>query len=679
MPEKLVVTDLEFETIKQNLKTFLGTQQTFLDYNFEGSALAILINLLAYNTYYNSFYTNMAANELFIDSAQIRNSLLSHAKSLNYTPVSRRAPTAMLNVVVTPPGGNGQSLLTIDRFTEFQSQAIDGVNHTFVTVAAASVYKEVGVFTFPSLQVKGGTPQVATFSYDAITNPAARFELPNDDIDTSTLLVTVQASTVNTASEVFTLSTDITESTSRSAVFYLSTSTSNKYQLSFGDGEISRALANGNIIIASYLSTLGADANKANSFATGSIQGFSNVSVLPVSSAAGGADRESDDSIRVHAPLSYTSQGRAVTQKDYEALLKQLYPDIQSIFVWGGEDNVPPVYGKVFISIAPKSGVIINIAEKIRIATEILGPISILTITPELVDPDYVYLKFESTAEVDGKLTLLTTSQIAEVVRTAIINYSNQIFNQFGAIFVISKFGRAIDDSLPAIIGSDTVVRLEKRFIPNFNIRSTYVVSFATGLKNAPIQSALKSTAFKVYDGSNVLRTAYIEETFNSSTGVDSITITNPGYGYTEPPTVTITGDGTGVRAEATIVNGRIETITVTKRGTSYTSGLVAITGGGGQAGAASAVVQSKFGTLRLYYFNSNSEKVVINPELGTIDYFLGELVIRDLTVVESLTDTNDIRISVEPDASIIETQQNQLLLLDSDDPSAINISVFIR
>lgn len=679
MAEKLVITDLEFETIKTNLKTFLSTQSTFLDYNFEGSALSILINLLAYNTYYNAFYTNMVANELFIDSAQVRNSLLSHSKSLNYTPVSRRAPTAIVDVVVTPPGGNTQSSLIIDRFTEFQSEAIDGTNFTFVTTAAEIVFKEAGVFTFPSLEIKAGTPQVATFSYDATSNPASQFELPNDDIDTSTLLVVVQVSSSNTSSEVFTLSTDITDSDANTAAYYLSPSTSNKYQLTFGDGAISKALSNGNIVIASYLSTDGADANKANSFATGSINGFSNVAITAVSSASGGAERETDDSIRRNAPLAYTSQNRAVTQKDYESLLKQLYPNIQSVFVWGGEDNIPPVYGKVFVSIAPKEGVIINDAEKIRIATEILSPISILTITPELVDPDYVYLKFETTVEVDGKLTLLTTAQIAATVRSAIVDYTDLTFNQFGAIFVISKFGRAVDDSLSAIIGSDTTVRLEKRIVPTLNVQTTYVVNFATELHHAPIQRALKSTAFSVYDSSNILRTAYIEEAFNSSTGVDSITITNAGYGYTEAPTITITGDGSGALAEATIVNGRIDTITVTKRGTSYTSAIVTISGGGGSQGAASAVVQSKFGTLRLFYYNSNSEKVDINPELGTVDYFKGELTISNLTVVESLTDDEDIRISVEPEASIIETQQNQLLLLDSDDVSAINITVVVR
>ncbi len=678
MAEKLIISELDFETIKTNLKQFLQSQQTFLDYNFEGSALSILINLLAYNTYYNSFYYNMIANEMFMDSAQIRNSVLSHAKALNYLPVSRRAPTAIINLTVTPPGGNTQSVLTMERFTEFQSEAIDGVNYTFVNTGAQTVYKENGVFLFSNLDIKAGTPQVATFTYDSVTNPSSQFDLPNDDIDTSTMLMTVQVSDVNTSSEVYTLSTDITDLTANSAVYYLSPTNDNKYRVSFGDGRISKALSNGNIVIASYLSTVGEAANKANSFATGSIGGFSNVIISPISSASGGAERESTESIRTNAPISYTSQGRAVTQKDYEVLLKARYPNIQSVFVWGGEDNIPPVYGKVFVSIAPKTGAVLNNAEKERIVSELLTPIAVLTVTPVLVDPDYVYLKFETSVEVNGRETLFSSTQVASLVRDAIITYADDTFNQFGASFVISKFSRQVDDSLQAILGSETSVRLEKRFTPNLNRSTTYTVSFSTALRHAPIQDGLKSTAFTTRDSAGTLRTAYLEEVFNSSTGIDSITITNPGYNYTVAPTVTITGDGSGAIATATIVNGKIETINVVRRGTGYTSALVTIEGDGSE-GAASAVVQSKYGTLRTFYYNSNSEKVDINPEIGTIDYQTGELTINNLNVVESLLDSGDIRIDVQPQSAIIETQRNQLLLLDTDDSSAISIAVTIR
>lgn len=679
MAEKLIITDLEFERIKTNLKAFLQSQSTFQDYNFEGSALATLLNLLAYNTYYNAYYANMLANELFIDTALVRNSLLSHAKSLNYTPISRRAPVAIVDVTVTPPGGNTQSSLTLDRFTEFQSEAIDGINYTFVTTDAHTVFKEDGVFPFQDIEIRAGVPQTVTFAYDPVSNPRSEFSLPNDDIDTDTLQVVVQVSSVNTSSTIYILSDDITNSNSNSEVYYLSTTTDNKYKLIFGDGALSKALSNGNIVIVTYLTTDGDPANRANSFATGSIGGFSNVAVTSISAAAGGAERETDDSIRFVAPLAYTAQGRAVTARDYETLIRARYPNIQSISVWGGEENIPPVYGKVFLAFAVKEGVIINEAEKERIIDEIINPISLVTVIPEIVDPDYVYLKFVVQVDVEQKLTLLTASQLADAVRSSIIDYTDDTLNQFGAVFVSSKFGRAIDDTLPAIIGSDTIVRLEKRFTPTLNVASTYTVSYKTELRRAILTSALHSTAFQVTDTSGTTRTAYLEEVFDSFTGVDSIEITNPGYGYTEAPTVTITGDGSGANATATIVNGKVQAITVDDRGTSYTSAIVSISGGGGQSAAASAVVAAKFGTVRLYYYNSNSEKVVLNDNIGTIDYENGDVVINDLKVTSVLSDDGDIRMSVEPQDAIIETKREQLLTVDQTDATAISISVNMR
>ena len=400
--------------------------------------------------------------------------------------------------------------------------------------------------------------------------------------------------------------------------------------------------------------------------------------VTPISSASGGSERENDESIRRNAPIAYTSQGRAVTQNDYKVLLTSKYPNIQSVFVWGGEENIPPVYGKVFVSISPKEGVVLNEAEKNRIVSDILTPIAILSITPVLVDPDYVYLKFEVNVEVDGKETLLSSTQVASLVRDSIIEYADETFNQFGASFVISKFGRQVDDTLPAIIGSETTVRLEKRFTPLLGKSTTYNIDFGSALKHTPIQHALKSTAFMARDNSGVLRTAYIEEVYNASTGIDSITITNPGFNYTKSPNVIITGDGSGATANATIVNGRVETINVIKRGSGYTSAIVTLQGDGSEA-SASAVVQSKFGTLRLFYYNSNSEKVDINPEIGTIDYQTGEIVINNLTVVETISDSADIRIDVQPDSSIIQTERNQLLLLDSNDSTAISIDVVVN
>lgn len=679
MAEKLNITSIEFEDIKTNLKDFLRSQSTFKDYDFEGSALSVLINLLSFNTYYNAYYMNMLANESFIDTAIVRNSLLSHAKKLNYTPTSRRAPTAVVDILVTPPDGNTQGSLVLDRFTEFQSESIDGSNYTFVTADATTIYKEGNTFPFTAIELKAGTPQTVTFTYDPVSNPRSEFEIPNDDIDTSTLSVSVRESSINTSTLVYVQSEDITDSVSTSAVYYLTTSINNKYKLIFGDGAISRAISNGNIVVATYLTCEGEQANRANSFASGAIGGFSNVIVTSVSAGAGGAEREEDESIRFVAPLHYTAQSRAVTTKDYEALVRSRYPSIQSIVVWGGEDNIPPVFGKVFISFAPKEHMIITETEKQRIINEIVKPIAMVTTTTEIVDPEYVYLRLATRVDVQTRLTTLSPSEISELVRQALLSYASQTLNQFGSVFISSKCGRAIDDTLPAIIGSATTVRMEKRIIPSLNVSATYNLSFETELHRSTLASSFKSTAFSVYDSQGILRTAFIEEVPDSFTGLDSIEITNAGYEYTSIPTVTITGDGTGATAVATVVNGRVTAVDLVSRGIGYTSALVFISGGGGRSAAASAILAAKYGTIKLIYRDSNAEQITLNDSLGTIDYLNGDITINDLRVVESLSSDGTIRLSVEPFESIVVTTRNQLLTVDQTDSGVITVDVRVR
>jgi hypothetical protein len=302
MGERLNITELDFDAIKNNFKTFLKGQSTFTDYNFEGSGLSVLLDILAYNTFYNAYYTNMVANEMFLDTSLVPDAIRSHAKALNYVPISRRCPVAIVNVVVTPPGGNTQGTLTLDKYTQFESEAIDGVNYTFVNGEALTVFKEEGMFTFTDVQLKQGGPQLATFQYDSSTNAKREFIIPNADIDTSTLAILVQESISNTQVKVYALSADVTLLDSTSTVYFLSTAPNSLYKVSFGDGVIGHALANGNIVLASYLSTDGSPANKANNFASRSIGGFSNVIVTPISSASSGADVETDDDIRFHAP-----------------------------------------------------------------------------------------------------------------------------------------------------------------------------------------------------------------------------------------------------------------------------------------------------------------------------------------------------------------------------------------
>lgn len=679
MAQKLSITSIEFEDIKTSLKEYLRSQNTFKDYDFEGSALSILIELLAYNTYYTAFYTNMVANEMTLATAAVRDSIVAHAKSLNYIPTSRRGARANVSVLVTPPANTAQASLTIDRFTPFESEAIDGVNYTFVTPTSYTAYQENGAFPFNTIQLVEGTPQTSTFTYDPLTNSTSEFEIPDNTIDTSTLSVIVQASSINTVSQVFTLSTDITALTSNSAAFFLSMTANNTYKLVFGDGRVSQALSNGNIIIATYLTCQGEGANKANAFATGSIGGFSNVIVTGVSAAAGGSERETDDSIKFNAPIAYSAQNRAVTINDYAVLLQKLYPNFKSVSVWGGEDNLPPVYDTVFITYIPKDGVIINDTEKQRILKTIIKPLSVVTVTPVVVDPDFIYLEFNTSIEVDQKATVLTSTEITSLVKAAILQYTNSTLNTFNSTFSSSKLSSAIDGALGAITGSDTITIVEKRVTPTLNVAKTYDIFFNMPLQRSTFSSGMKTEGFFVFDSLNIKRLAYIEEVFDSSTGIDEIQITNAGFGYFSAPDVTITGDGTGATAVATIRNGSVVSIDVTNRGTNYTTATVTISGGGGLRAAASAVISSRFGTCQLFYIKSNGEKAVLNPNVGTINYETGQITIENLKVVGVEDPDGLISFRIQPEKSLISTTRNMVLTQDPSDPKSMVINVTMK
>lgn len=679
MAERLNITELDFDAIKNNFKTFLRGQTTFTDYNFEGAGLSVLLDILAYNTFYNAYYTNMVANEMFLDTALVPDAVRSHAKALNYVPISRRCPVAIVTITVTPPGGNTLAALSLDQYTQFESEAIDGVNYTFVNDKSLSVYKEGGKFTFTDVKLRQGVPQLATFLYDSSTNAKREFTIPNVDIDTSTLSILVQESISNTQVKVYSLSQDVTLLDGNSAIYFMSTATNSLYKVSFGDGVIGRALSNGNIVLAGYLSTDGAPANEANNFAARAIGGFSNVVVTPISAASSGSDVETENDIRFHAPLAYTSQNRAVTAKDYEFLIKQAYPNIQSISAWGGEENKPPVYGKVFIAYQLKTDAPINDTEKQRIIDEIIRPISMVTVEPVVVDPNYVYLKFVTTVDVDKKLTSLSSSELSESVRQAIINHTNAVLNQFGSVFSSSRLEADIDAASASIIGSDTTVRIEKRFTPVLNKTDTYTLEYVTPIHRGTVQNGLITTGFYMKDEGGTSRLCYVEEVAGSFTGIDEIQITNGGFDYLSAPTVTIDGDGTGAEAVATIVNGKVTTITLTNRGTNYTTAQVLFSGGGGQEAGAIAIVGAKFGALQIIYFQSSAKKTVLNSTAGTINYETGEVIITDIKPTSVDAADKVIRVSIQPDSGIISTVRNQLILLDSKDASSIHVTIRFR
>jgi hypothetical protein len=371
------VTELDFDSIKANLKTHLKNQTEFADYDFEASGISQLVDLLAYNTHYNAVLAHMVSNEAFIDSAIKRNSVVSIAKTMGYVPRSARSAKANINLTVQPDASYSDTNLTLSNNSLFTSN-VNGKNFSFIPDKDYSVPKSIvdGVtaFRFTDIVLLEGT-RTATTEIIGAANRSGPIILPNDNVDTTTLTVKVQTSTTNFNAEVFALSETITGVTKTSKVYYLEERTDGFYQVVFGDGVLGKQLDVGNIVICEYILSNATAGNGARKFSSPTNITGSGETVTGTTTAAsvGGFELENIDSIRFNAPRFNTAKGRVVTSTDYETAIKQSNPNIKSVTVWGGEDNVPPVYGKVYISLQPQTGFVITETEKDNLVTCIIS------------------------------------------------------------------------------------------------------------------------------------------------------------------------------------------------------------------------------------------------------------------------------------------------------------------
>jgi len=422
------------------------------------------------------------------------------------------------------------------------------------------------------------------------------------------------------------------------------------------------------------LITNGDAANKASSFVpNSSINGLSNITVSTVLVAAGGSVRESIDSIKFGAAAQFSTQNRLVTFKDYETFLKRSYPNIDSLSVWGGEDETPPVYGKVFVSLKPKLNYYITETEKQRIIDEIIKPKSIVAVSTEIVDPKYLYIIVENYVQYDKTKTTSSAIAIKNLIKNSIISYRDTYLNKFGSTFVLSKMQDYIDSvDLNTITGSETILRLQKRFEPTLNSAATYQIEFNAPLHRGTTTNKMVSSNFNVYDEVGTLRNVIIEEIPESYTGISEILVINAGSGYTTAPTVTITGDGVGATASAVIVNGRIESITITNRGINYSRAIITISGGNGYGGVATAVLDGRYGTLRTVYFDDNAERQVVNANIGSINYDSGLVTLTNLNIISLATFDNLVRLTIESEKGIVKSFRNTIITLDDTDTTSI-------
>ena len=572
----LQVTELDFEEIRSNLKSYLSTQTQFQDYDFEGSAMAVLLDVLAYNTHYNGYYVNMLANEMFLDTAQQRDSVVSFAKTLGYTPVSAIGATA--NVQITFSGvANSVAQFTIPKNSKFTT-TIDDIQYTYVTPSAYTVTNSSNTFS-RAIEIKEGLPLTHRFTVND-ANPQ-RYILPNENIDTTSISVRVQESSADTTVTEFTLATNITQIFSTTPIYFIEEAADSKYEIVFGSGSLGKALRNGNIVIVDYLVCNGEDTNGATVFSVDDLSGvttsFDSATVTLNTSARGGRPQETIESIKFNAPRNFQTQNRAVIDNDYQRILLAENPDLQSVIAFGGEQAVPPVYGKVYVAVKPFAEQFATQTRKQQLRDSIVDRTP-LGIDPVFIDADYTYIIPTITTYYNRSTTTETSSAIEQTVRDAITAFSTNNLERFGNRLRYSRFVRALDNiTTGSILNNDASLQLQKRVVPNTNQAEKVTLSF-----NNPIRiGTLDSTQF----------------TFN---GFDSY------------------------------------------------------------------IDDDSSGNVRIYRFDANRQKVIINATAGTINYTTGLVEIENF--LPSAYTGIEMKFNVTPDRLDIIPVREQVLIMNAND-----------
>jgi hypothetical protein len=491
--KRIRVTELDFDQIKSNFKNYLKGQTEFQDYDFEGSGVSVLLDILAYNTHYNAMYANLAMNEAFLDSASKRNNVVSHAKSLGYLPISAKSAQATVNITVINPIDSPETL-TLAAQSQFTT-SVNKVDYNFFNRNAISIAPVDGTYTFTDVIITEGTP--LRFQY--IANAGMSYIIPNAGVDLSTLTVRVQDSTSTAGYVVFNRSEDLTLVKPDDTVYFVKEIDNELYEVYFGDGITGRAVVPGNVVSLDYFVSNKEAPNNAKAFTfNGSISGGT-VVVTTTSMAQGGSSIESIDSIKFNAPRSYAAQNRAVTAEDYKVILPTLYPNIESVNVWGGEEQDPPQYGKVFISIKPKSGETLTTSTKEIIKNSILRRKNIVSISPEIVDPDFLYIIIKTAVYYNPLQTEKNTDTLKTLITNVINKYDNDDLRKFGGMFRYSKLSRLVDNTDVAITSNITNILMMKVITPDFNAKAKYNVTFNNPIRTSgsPIE-AIKSSSFFV-------------------------------------------------------------------------------------------------------------------------------------------------------------------------------------
>ena len=575
--KRIQVSELDFDAIKSNLKTFLQGQTEFQDYDFEGSGLSVLLDVLAYNTHYNGIYTNLAVNECFLDSASKRASVVSLAKMLGYMPRSASCATATVTATVTSPTSS-PSTVTIPAMQPFTT-SIDNVSYTFYNRSAVTTALASGAYTFTGLVLTEGTP----LQYKYTMAPGVRFIIPNANADLNTLTVSVQQTSSSDVYEVYTRADTITEITELSHVYFVKEIDDGLYEISFGNDNLGIALSNGNVVTLDYMVSSLEEPNSASSFTYGGVTlAGSSLSVTATAAASGGASSESIDEIKFNAPKYYAAQNRAVTPDDYKAIILKNFPEAQTISVWGGEDNNPPIYGKTYICIKPKEASKLTNLQKEFIKNNILDSRNIVSITPEIVDPEFFNIKVTSFVYYNPRATTKTAAQIETLVKESIMRYNDDDLERFDSVLRYSKLTKIIDETDPAIINNITRIMIRHPHEVTYNIATQYLLDLINPISQdgGKQGEVFASTGFYIPNSTEL---HFLDDDAN--------------------------------------------------------------------------------GNIRLYYLNTNFEKVIVTPDIGTINYDTGSVVVRSLTI--RAIDGAFFEWQVKPESYDVVSALNQIVQID--------------
>ena len=451
--KQLNVTELDFDQIKNNLITYFKQHESgaYEDWDFEGSGLNQMLDVLAYNTHYNAILAHNSLNESFIDSAQIRSNVVSRAKLLGYTPRSRTASRATLALSFPSSINEGRESYTLISGAKFTT-VLNDITYTFITVEDYTAQLDIvnDVYSFPSVEIYQGRIKHNKYVVDDI-NLSQKFEIDDDTIDISNLDVNIYENARSNSFQAYTPFNEIGGVTGDSNIYFITENYSGNYEVSFGDNVFGKKPDRLNIIDFKYISTLGSEANGATIFEWKGSGISPNITL--VSKSSEGAEKEGVESIRFNAPLSFVAQNRTVTIDDYKSIISQNITGIQTLSIWGGQDNNPPEFGKVFISGKPVDGETLSVQQKDSIES-LLKDKKIIAILPKIVDPEYTYLYFDVLFKYDSNRTSLSRGQLETKVRGVIEDYNINQLQQFDNIFRYSQLLSLIDNSDFSILNS---------------------------------------------------------------------------------------------------------------------------------------------------------------------------------------------------------------------------------